>query len=249
MAKTDLTNHQVVSPSEWLDARKKLLQQEREFTHIRDQLSRQRRELPWVKVEKDYVFDGPNGKTSLAELFEDRSQLVVYHFMFAPDWEEGCPSCSFWADNFNAIGIHLKHRDVTMIAISRAPWEKLAAFKRRMGWTFKWVSSGNNDFNYDYRVSFTAEAVKGGAEYNYHPLADFAKRYGMQLNEVSELPGVSVFYKDGDGNVYHTYSTYERGIDVLNSAYNYLDLVPKGRDEGDLEFSMAWVRHRDKYGQ
>jgi predicted dithiol-disulfide oxidoreductase (DUF899 family) len=244
---TDLNKHKVASVNDWLEARKKLLLQERQFTHLRDQLSRQRREMPWVKVEKDYVFDGPAGKTKLAELFEGRSQLVVYHFMFAPDWEEGCPSCSFWADNFNAIGIHLNHRDVTMIAISRAPLEKLEVFKHRMGWNFKWFSSGNNDFNYDYHVSFTPEALKGKAEYNYSKLADFARRNDMVETEVSELPGVSVFYKDRDGNIYHTYSTYERGIDILNTAYNYLDLVPKGRDEDDLDFAMSWVRYHDRY--
>jgi predicted dithiol-disulfide oxidoreductase (DUF899 family) len=247
MSKKELHKHKVVSQNDWFEARKQLLTQEKEFTGLRDRLSLQRRELPWVEVGKDYVFDGPAGKVSLAQLFEGRSQLVVYHFMFAPDWEEGCPSCSFWADNFNAISIHLNHRDVTMIAISRAPSEKLEAFKRRMGWSFKWFSSGNNDFNYDYRVSFTPETIKGGAEYNYNKLTEFAKRYDMPETELSELPGVSVFYKDGDGNIYHTYSTYERGIDTLNSAYHYLDLVPKGRDEDDLDSAMAWVRHHDRY--
>jgi predicted dithiol-disulfide oxidoreductase (DUF899 family) len=239
MTKTDLNNHKIVPLDEWLEARKQFLIQEKQFTRLRDQLSRQRRELPWVKVEKNYVFEGPGGKTTLAELFEGRSQLVVYHFMFAPDWEEGCPSCSFWADSFNAIGIHLNHRDVTLLAISRAPWEKLEGFKRRLGWNFKWLSSGNNDFNYDYHVSFTPEALKNPVEYNY------AKRE----TDTSDLPGVSVFYKDADGNIYHTYSAYARGIDMLNTAYNYLDLVPKGRDEDELEFSMAWLRYRDKYDE
>jgi predicted dithiol-disulfide oxidoreductase (DUF899 family) len=239
MLRTDLGNHKVVSLNEWLDARKQFLIQEKEFTRLRDQLSQQRRELPWVKVEKNYVFEGPGGKTTLLELFEGRSQLVVYHFMFAPDWEEGCPSCSFWADNFNEVGVHLNHRDVTLVAISRAPWEKLEAFKRRMGWNFKWLSSGNNDFNYDYHVSFTPEALKGQVEYNY------AKQEGY-----SDLPGVSVFYKNGNGNTYHTYSAYARGIDILNTAYHYLDLVPKGRDEADQKpHSQAWVRYHDKYDQ
>jgi predicted dithiol-disulfide oxidoreductase (DUF899 family) len=234
---TDLSNHKVVSLDKWLDARKQLLIQEKEFTRLRDQLSRQRRELPWVKVEKNYVFDGPGGKTTLAELFEGRRQLVVYHFMFAPEEKEGCRACSFWADNFNAIAIHLNHRDVSLVAASRAPWEKLEAFKRRMGWTFKWVSSGNNDFNYDYHVSFTPEALKGQVEYNY----------AKQEAESPDMPGVSVFYKDEGGNIYHTYSAYARGIDILNTAYNYLDLVPKGRDEAELEWPMDWVRFHDKY--
>jgi predicted dithiol-disulfide oxidoreductase (DUF899 family) len=237
MAKTSLGAHKIVSQDEWLKARKQLLTQEKEFTRLRDQLSQQRRELPWAKVEKDYVFEGPRGKETLADLFEGKSQLVVYHFMFAPDWEEGCRSCSFWADGFNAIGVHLNHRDVTMVAISRAPYKKLEAFKRRMGWSFKWLSSGSNDFNYDYQVSFTAEALENEVEYNY------AKR----KIDGPDWPGVSVFYKEGDGNIFHTYSAYSRGIDLLNPAYNYLDLVPKGRDEAELELTMAWVRHHDKY--
>jgi predicted dithiol-disulfide oxidoreductase (DUF899 family) len=229
--------HKIVSPEEWLAARNQFLTQEKEFTRLRDQLSRERRELPWVKVEKNYVFDGPGGKITLAELFEGRSQLVVYHFMFAPDWEEGCPSCSFWADSFNGVGVHLNHRDVTMIAISRAPSAKLEAFKRRMGWSFKWLSSGNNDFNHDYQVSFTPEELEGQVEYNYV----------KQETDNLEWPGVSVFFKDGDGSVFHTYSCYSRGIDILNVAYNYLDLVPKGRDEADLDFSMSWLDYHDKY--
>lgn len=245
MTKTELNKHKVVSQNDWIEARRQLLTQEKEFTRLRDQLSRQRRELPWVKVEKDYVFDGPAGKRSLAELFEGRSQLVVYHFMFAPDWEEGCPSCSFWADNFNPIGIHLNHRDVTMIAISRAPSERLEAFKRRMGWNFNWVSSANNDFNYDYHVSFTPEELKGEVEYNY---AKHVQNYWTGSDTGSpDLPGVSVFYKGEDGSIYHTYSTYTRGIDTLNTAYNYLDLVPKGRDEAELDWPMAWLHYHDRY--
>ena len=239
MTKTDLTKHKFVSPNEWLEARKKLLIQEKEFTRLRDQLSRQRRELPWVKIEKQYVFEGPNGKETLADLFEGRSQLVIYHFMYAPDWEEGCPSCSFWADNFNPIVIHLNHRDVTFAAISRAPLEKLNAFKERMGWSFKWVSSENNDFNYDYHVSFPAGVPKEELEYNYSNLSF----------DTSDQPGVSVFYRDEKGNIYHTYSAYSRGIDILNTAYNYLDLVPRGRDEDELEFSMDWLRYHDRYDQ
>ena len=230
-------DHAIVSRDEWDAARKQLLEREKELTRLRYRLSEQRRSLPWVRVEKQYVFDGPNGKQTLAELFEGRSQLVVYHFMFGPEWEAGCKSCSFWADNYNGAIDHLAARDTAMVAISRAPYQKLEAFKRRMGWNFKWLSSGSSDFNYDYQVSFTSEALEDEVEYNY------AKR---KIDE-PEWPGVSVFYQDGDGNIFHTYSAYSRGIDLLNSAYNYLDLVPKGRDESELEWPMAWVRHHDKY--
>ena len=239
MTKTEPIKRKLVSPKEWLRARKKLLVQEKEFSRLRDQLSRQRRELPWVKVEKEYVFEGPNGKETLSDLFEGRSQLVIYHFMYAPEWEEGCPSCSFWADSFNGIIVHLNHRDVTFAGISRAPLKKLNAFKKRMGWTFKWVSSGNSDFNYDYHVSFQAEVPKEKLEYNYSQLSF----------DSSDLPGVSVFCKDEKGNIFHTYSAYSRGIDVLNTAYNYLDLVPKGRDEDEFEFSMEWLRYHDRYDE
>ena len=237
MVKSGLDTHKIVSQDEWLEARKHLLTQEKEFIRLRDRLSQQRRELPWEKVEKNYVFEGPRGKETLADLFEGRSQLVVYHFMFAPDEKEGCRACSFWADGFNSIGVHVNHRDVTMVAISRAPIEKLEAFKRRMSWNFKWLSSGGNDFNYDYHVSFTPEALENEVEYNY------AKR----KTDSSDLPGVSVFYQDSKGNIFHTYSAYARGIDILNPAYNYLDLVPKGRDEAILEWPMAWVRYHDQY--
>jgi predicted dithiol-disulfide oxidoreductase (DUF899 family) len=230
--------HKVVTPAEWIAARKELLSKEKELTRLRDQLSRQRRELPWEKLEKDYIFDSPEGKQSLADLFEGRSQLVVYHFMFAPDWEEGCPSCSFWADNFNGIGVHLNQRDVTMVAISRAPVEKLEVFKKRMGWNFKWVSSYNNDFNYDYHVTFTPDDLEKEVDLNY----------GRRRTDEPEWPGVSVFYKDEKGNVFHTYSSYSRGIDMLNTAYHYLDLVPKGRDEDGFDFTMEWVRYHDRYG-
>ena len=233
-------DHPVVSREEWLAARTKLLAKEKEFTHLRDELSRQRRALPWVKVDKRYVFEGPKGKETLADLFEGRSQLVVYHFMFAPEWNEGCPHCSFWADNFNEIGVHLNHRDVTFVAISRAPLDKLEAFKKRMGWKFKWLSSGKTDFNYDYGVSFTPEQLrKGSAVYNY------AK--AEMGEDMQDREGVSVFYKDGEGTLFHTYSAYARGIDLVNTAYNYLDLVPKGRDEDALDFTQAWVRHHDRY--
>src|SRR5215467_117551 len=235
--KMTMARHKVVSQKQWLSARKALLVKEKKFTKSRDQLSRERRQLPWVKVEKDYVFEGPNGKETLSDLFEGRSQLIVYHFMFGPDWEAGCKHCSFWADNFNPIIVHLNHRDVTMVAISRAPYAKLAAYKKRMGWNFKWVSSGGTDFNFDYHASFTPEEkAKKKAFFNYK----------IQDPDSSDREGASVFYKDPEGNVFHTYSTYARGIDMVNAAYHYLDLVPKGRDEGDE--GPSWLRRHDEYG-
>jgi predicted dithiol-disulfide oxidoreductase (DUF899 family) len=239
MTDKGMKNHAVVSRTEWLAARAAHLTKEKEFTRLRDQLSQQRRELPWVKVDKEYVFDGPKGQETLAELFGGRSQLIVYHFMFAPDWEAGCPHCSFWADNFNGVIVHLNRRDVAMIAVSRAPLQKLEAFKKRMGWNFKWVSSSATDFNFDYHVSFTPEELaKKEMFYNFAIHDDI---------ESSEREGVSVFYKDPKGSVFHTYSAYARGIDMLNTAYHYLDLVPKGRDETELEFTQAWVRRHDEY--
>jgi predicted dithiol-disulfide oxidoreductase (DUF899 family) len=234
-----MTDHQVVTPDEWVEARKHLLAKEKEFTRLRDQLSQARRDLPWVRVTKQYVFDGPGGKQTLGQLFDGHSQLVVYHFMFGPDWDAGCKSCSFWADNFNGIVPHLNQRDVTFVAISRAPLAKLQAFATRLGWSFKWLSSSGSDFNYDYNVSFTPEQLAGGgAIYNYT-----ANKMNM-----TELPGISVFFKDADGKVFHTYSCYARGLDMLNTAYHYLDLSPKGRDEASLPHAMAWVRLRDQYG-
>jgi predicted dithiol-disulfide oxidoreductase (DUF899 family) len=230
--------HRVVSHKAWIEARRKFLAKEKKFTRLRDALARQRRALPWERVEKRYVFDAPKGEETLAELFGARSQLVVYHFMFAPDWNEGCKHCSFWADNFNGLGIHLNHRDVSFIAISRAPLAKLDAFKKRMGWSFKWVSSGRNDFNYDYQASFTPQEVESGAAFFNYSKSDVG---------VTDREGVSVFYKDEGGAVFHTYSSYARGIDILNTAYHYLDLVPKGRDEDTLEFTQSWVRFHDKY--
>lgn len=206
---------------------------------MRDQLNKERRELPWERVDKNYVFDGPGGKETLGQLFEGRSQLVVYHFMFDPDWEAGCPHCSFWADNFNGIPIHLNHRDVTMVAISRAPVAKLEAYRERMGWSFKWLSSFGSDFNYDYYVSFTPEEVaKEQAYYNYRLNKDQTS---------SESVGISVFHKDADGTVFHTYSCYSRGVDMLNGAYHYLDLVPQGRDEAGHSNPQFWVRRHDEY--
>jgi len=230
----------IVSRDEWLAARKKYLSKEKEFTRLRDQLSAQRRELPWVRVEKQYVFDGPNGKETLGDLFDRRIQSIVYHFMFGPGWEQCCPSCSFLADHFDGALVHLAHRDATLLAISRAPLPEIEAFKKRMGWRFTWMSSFGNDFNYDYHVSFTQdENAKGKVYYNYE----------MREFPSEEAPGISVFYKDGTGDIFHTYSGYARGLDLLVGAYNYLDLVPKGRDEDDLSFTMAWVRHHDRYGR
>jgi len=235
-----MEQHKVVSREEWLAARRQLLAEEKAFTRMRDRLSEQRRALPWERVDKDYVFEGPDGTQSLAEVFDGRSQLVVYHFMFAPEADVPCKSCSFWADNFNGIVAHLNRRDVTFVAISRAPLAKLQAFAKRLGWTFKWLSSGDSDFNYDYKVSFKPEDLAGAkAVYNYAPNE-------MQM---ADLPGISVFFKDESGAVFHTYSCYARGLDMMNAAYHYLDLVPKGRDEDGLPFSMAWVDFRHLYGE
>ncbi|MFI5184076.1 MAG: DUF899 domain-containing protein [Vicinamibacteria bacterium] len=225
--------HTVVTREDWLSARTALLAKEKEFSRLRDDLSRQRRELPWVKVDKEYAFDGPSGRETLSDLFLGRRQLVVYHFMFNPEANAGCKHCSFWADSFNGVDVHLSHRDVSFLAISRAPLAKIEAFKKRMGWSFKWVSSFGNEFNHDYHVSFNPEEVAKGAVYNY-----------VKTTVGADREGLSVFYKD-DGGVFHTYSTYARGIDMLNTAYNILDLVPKGRDEGDAP--QAWVLHHDRY--
>jgi predicted dithiol-disulfide oxidoreductase (DUF899 family) len=228
--------HAVVSQSEWLSARKELLAKEKEFTKARDALSAARRALPWVKVDKNHVFDGPAGKQTLAELFDGRSQLIVYHFMFGPDWNAGCPHCSHWADSFNPVIVHLNQRDVSMVAVSRAPLAKLEAYKKRMGWTFKWVSSGATDFNFDFRVSFTPQEMKANkAIYNFVE----------QEPHASEREGVSVFFKDASGAVFHTYSAYARGIDLMCTDYNYLDLTPKGRDEGGR--GPFWVKRHDEY--
>jgi predicted dithiol-disulfide oxidoreductase (DUF899 family) len=237
MSETDEV-HKVVSSGEWLDARMRLLAKEKEFTQLRDELSQARRDLPWERVDKNYVFDGPNGAESLTELFGGRSQLIVYHFMFNPEWEAGCKSCSFWADSFERNVVHLNHRDVTLVAISRAPLGKIEAFRKRMGWTFKWLSSAANDFNFDYQVSFRPEQLATGEVYY---------NYRQRKSSMTDLVGISVFYRDADGNVFHTYSCYERGVDMMNAAYHYLDLVPKGRDEGGR--TQFWVRHRDSYDE
>ncbi|HVJ42052.1 MAG TPA: thioredoxin family protein [Dongiaceae bacterium] len=239
MSQQAVADHRIVSPDEWVAARKRLLLMEKDFTRLREELSQSRRELPWVRVTKDYVFDTSDGRRGLADLFAGRSQLMVYHFMFAPQAEQGCHGCSFWADSFDHIIPHLAARDVTMLAISRAPLQKLQAFAGRFGWSFPWVSAGDGDFNYDFQVSFRPEDLAAGtAIHNYAP-------YAKQL---PDKPGISVFYKDAVGTVFHTYSCYERGIDMMNAAYQYLDLAPKGRDEAGLDFSMAWVRYRDRYG-
>ncbi|WP_298370423.1 thioredoxin family protein [uncultured Bradyrhizobium sp.] len=233
-----MQQHKIVSRDEWIAARKALMTREKELTRAREALSQERRELPWVKVDKDYVFDGPDGKVTLGDLFKGRPQLVVQHVMFAPEWDAACKSCSFWVDGFDRMVPHLAARDTTMVAISLAPLAKLEAFKQRMGWTFDWVSSGANDFNYDYGVSFTQGQIDAGdAKYNYGttPL------YGP------ELPGISVFFRDEKGSVFHTYSTFARGLDMMNAAYHYLDLTPLGRHEEGLPYPMDWVRLRDQY--
>lgn len=232
-----MTTHRVVSREEWVEARRKHLAREKEFTRLRDQLSQERRELPWAKVDKHYVFDGPKGKESLADLFEGRQQLVVYHFMFDPSWDEGCKSCSFWIDNLDGIIVHLNHRDVTFVAISRAPYTTLQAYRKRMGWRVKWLSSFANDFNRDYHVTFTPEERESGQVYYNYATGSFPAPEG---------PGISVFFRDG-GAIYHTYSTYSRGLDMVNGAYHLLDLVPRGRDEAGLSYSMEWLQRHDAY--
>jgi len=229
-------DHPVVSREEWLKARSVHLEAEKALTRKRDKLFQARRALPWVKVEKNYVFEGPDGPVGLGDLFDGRSQLFVQHFMLGPDWKEGCPGCSFQADHVDAARQHFEHADLSFAAVARAPYEKIAAFKRRMGWTFPWVSSFGNDFNYDYHVSFREDELKrGAAVYNYRTTDP----------GIDELPGQSVFYRDDDGTIYHTYSSYARGGEELIGAFNFLDMVPKGRNEPDQ--IMQWVRHHDKY--
>ena len=235
MGESGITNHPVVSGEQWVAERKKLLAREKELTHLRDQVARERRALPWVRVEKVYTFDAPEGRRTLADLFEGRRQLMVQHFMLGPGWEEGCPSCSFMADHTDGLNVHLAHRDVTFVAISRAPLSEIERFRRRMGWKFKWVSSFGGEFNHDFHVSFPAQEPEGQVYYNS----------GMQPFECEELPGISVFFKDDAGDVFHTYSTYRRGVEAMMGTYTLLDLTPKGRDEADG--AMAWVRHHDRY--
>jgi predicted dithiol-disulfide oxidoreductase (DUF899 family) len=238
MSTRTVDNPKIVSREEWLIARKKLLAREKKLTHERDAVAAERRQLPWVKVEKNYGFDSSSGKKSLADLFEGKSQLIIYHFMFGPEWNEGCPSCSFNMDHTDPALVHLQQRDVSFAAVSRAPISKIEAFKQRLGWKFNWVSSSGSDFNYDYHVSFKPEQrTQGKVEYNFD-LAEFPSE---------EAPGISVFYKDENGNIFHTYSAYARGTESTVNTYNYLDYVPKGRDEDHLSFTMAWVRHHDRY--
>jgi len=230
--------HKIVSPAEWLEARKRFLAEEKAFTQARDRLSAARRDLPWVRVEKNYVFDTPQGKKTLADLFDGRSQLIVQHFMFAPDWTDGCKSCSFWADGYNGFVVHLRQRDTNFVAVSRAPLGPLQTYAERLSWNFPWESSGDGDFGYDFNVSFHQDG-KGPKDvtYNFTPT-----KSGM-----TDLPGISVFYRDTDGAIYHTYSAYARGLDMMNAAYHYLDLTPKGRDEDKLPYPMDWVRIHDRY--
>ena len=230
--------HPVVSHEDWLAARRALLEKEKQLTRQTDELNRQVRELPWELVSKTYVFEGAGGKETLADLFDGRSQLVIYHFMFHPDDKAGCPHCSLRADGFGGIGIHLQQRDVTMVVVSRAPHSKLAEYQKRMGWSFKWVSSGGSDFNFDFQASFTPDEMAAKrALYNFTQRDPLAR----------EREGHSIFYKDEKGTVFHTYSCYDRGNDKLNIHYHYLDLVPKGRDEGGR--GPYWVRRRDEYGR
>lgn len=230
--------HKIVSHDAWIAARKAHLAAEKAFSRSRDALSRQRRELPWEKIDKSYVFQGPHGAETLADLFGKHSQLIVYHFMLGPDWDEGCPSCSLLADHFDGAVVHLAQRDVSFVVVSRAPFDQIEKFQRRMGWRFKWVSSFGNDFNYDYHVSATPEEkASGKAMYNYE----------MTTFPSEERPGASVFYKNESGEIFHTYSSYGRGLDMLIGTYHMLDLAPKGRDEEGLPWPMAWVRHHDRY--
>ena len=222
---------------EWLAKRITLLKREKELNRLRDELAVERRQLPWVLVNKDYSFTDTNGTVSLSGLFDGKSQLLVYHFMFGPDWDEGCPGCSFWADSFNGVTTHLLHRDVRLVSVSHAPYPKLAAFKKRMGWSFPWYSSNGCDFNFDYHVSFTSEQQRVGAEYNFT----------LDPKPEEEMPGISVFAKDETGRVYHTYSTYARGLDPINSGYQLLDLVPRGRDEAEFEEAWQWLNYHDAY--
>jgi predicted dithiol-disulfide oxidoreductase (DUF899 family) len=234
-----IQNRKVVSQKEWLVARKRLLAKEKKLSRLRDELNSERRRLPWVKIEKDYVFEGPKGKVKLGDLFDGKSQLLIYHFMFGPGWKEGCPSCSFWADHFDSVNVHIGQRDTSFAVVSRAPIEKIERFRKRLRWRFNWVSSFHSDFNLDFGVSFTPEEVASGVvPYNYEAFKQ----------KIDEKQGLSAFYRDKNGDIYHTYSTYERGIDLMNTTYNFLDLTAKGRDEHEDD-AQDWVRHHDKYGR
>jgi len=234
MKQPNITTHE-----QWLAARKQLLEKEKELTHQYDALIEARQALPWVPVDKSYVFEGPSGKETLSDLFAGKSQLVIYHFMLGPGWQEGCPSCSLLCDHLDGAVAHVGARDVAFAAVSRAPYAEIAVFHRRMGWRFHWVSSHDTDFNRDYHVSFTKEEVASGSVYY---------NFGMNWFPSEEAPGVSVFAKDASGAIFHTYSSYARGGEPGIGAYYLLDMVPKGRDEAGLPWPMAWVRHHDRYG-
>ncbi len=233
-----IENRKVVSPKEWLADRKKLLLKEKKFSKLRDELNRQRRKLPWIKVEKAYVFDDPTGKLTLGDLFGGKSQLIIYHFMFGPGWKEGCPHCSFWADHFDSVNLHIGQRDTAFAVVSRAPGKEIEPFKKRMGWRFTWVSSFNTYFNFDLNVSFTPAQIKSG---------ELPYNYGKVKMKIDEREGVSAFYREKNGDIYHTYSSYARGIDLMNTTYNFLDLTAKGRDEKP-DATQNWVRYHDRYG-
>ena len=233
-----MTKPQPVSQQQWLAARLELLEKEKALTRLRDEVAKARQALPWTEVTTEYRFSGPDGGKTLAELFQGRSQLLIYHFMYGPDWQAPCKSCSYMADHFDAMMPHLQARDVSMAVISKADIDTLMAFKQRMGWQFDWLSSSQNNFNRDFQVSFTEQQQRDNRiYYNYHDTDYFS----------SEAPGLSVFYQADDGKIYHTYSCYARGLDMLLGTYNFLDLVPKGRDEQDLPFGMAWVNYHDSY--
>lgn len=238
MKTNTFTDPVIVSEEQWLAARRELLREEKEFTRLRDQLAAKRRALPWVKIDKAYVFDSPAGRVTLADLFQGRGQLVVQHFMLGPGWEEGCKSCSFMADHFNAAAPHLPARDTAFAVVSRAPLAEILPFKKRMGWNVNWVSAHHTDFNFDFHVSFTPEEMARDSVYY---------NYANQPFPHEEAPGVSVFARDADGNVHHTYSTYGRGVEFIMGAYSILDLTPKGRDEEGLAYGMEWLRHHDRY--
>jgi len=232
-----IRNHKIVPHKAWIAARKALLVKEKKFSRLRDELNRQRRGLPWEKVEKEYVFEAPKGKETLAELLDGKSQLLVYHFMFGPGWKEGCEHCSFWADHFDSVNPHIGQRDTAFAVVSRAPLTEIEPFKKRMGWRFKWVSSFKTDFNFDFNVSFTPEQIKRGVlPYNY----------GRLKMKIDEMQGVSAFYRAKNDDIYHTYSSYARGIDLMNTTYNFLDLTAKGRDEKPGA-AQDWVRYHDEY--
>ena len=239
--KTDssIEGHRVVSHQDWIAARLSLLAKEKEFSRRREALAQERRDLPWERVEKTYVFAGPGGKESLSDLFGRRSQLVVYQFMFAPEWDAGCPHCSFWADHYDGMGPHLARRDVSFVVASRAPLDRIEAFRKRMGWRFKWVSSAGTDYHYDFQASFRPEDIETGTLYY---------NYAKVPMRMTDREGISVFLKDPKGHIFHTYSTYARGIDMVNGTYQFLDLVPRGRDENP-DSPQDWVRHHDRYGE